>query len=80
MPKALELYKKSDVYKAQIARQIQRKREADETRTVESTEQKVDRAQHILAEEPKTIEPTISRDQVEQADAAGLGERTSRIV
>lgn len=80
MPKALELYKKSDVYKAQIARQIQRKREADETRTAESTEKKVDRAQQILAEEPKTIEPTRSRDQVEQEDAAGLEERTSRIV
>ena len=80
MPKALELYKKSDVYKAQIARQIQRKREADETRTVESTEKKVDRAQQILAEEPKTIEPTINRDQGEQGDVARKEDGTSRIV
>jgi hypothetical protein len=57
MPKALELYKNSDVHKRQIASRAQNKQQPDELLTTEDKEKKVNKAQQILAAEAKKDGP-----------------------
>jgi hypothetical protein len=51
MPTALELYRKSDVYKQQVAKRIQGKQKADEARTTGSTEKQRKVGAEILQED-----------------------------
>jgi ribonuclease HI len=77
MPKALELYKQSDVYKQTIARRLQKKQEADKARTTEVAEKKQDkenmaiRAREVVDTEVamQQVEREQKQDGIERADA-----------
>ena len=56
MPKALDLYKQSDVYKQTIMRRLQRKEKADETRTSESAVKIAAKAREVVDNEAKMQE------------------------
>ena len=56
MPKALDLYKQSDVYKQTILRRLQRKEKADETRTTESAVKIAAKARELVDNEAKMQE------------------------
>jgi ribonuclease HI len=76
MPKALELYKQSDVYKQTIARRLQKKQEADRARTTEVAEKKQDkenmaiRAREVVDTEVamRQVEREQKQDGIERAD------------
>jgi ribonuclease HI len=76
MPKALELYKQSDVYKQTIARRLQKKQEADKARTTEVAEKKQDkenmaiRAREVVDTEVamRQVEREQKQDGIERAD------------
>jgi hypothetical protein len=76
MPKALELYKQSDVYKQTIARRLQKKQEADKARTTEVAEKKQDkenmaiRAREVVDTEVamQQFEREQKQDGIERAD------------
>jgi hypothetical protein len=65
MPKALELYKQSDVYKQTIARRLQKKQEADKARTTEVAEKKQDKQYGIEGTEGGML-PSASKPVTEQ--------------
>lgn len=65
MPKALELYKQSDVYKQIIARRLQKKQEADKARTTEVAEKKQEKdSMAIRARE--VVDTEVAMQQVEK--------------
>ncbi|KAH8085901.1 peptidase family M48-domain-containing protein [Filobasidium floriforme] len=80
MPKALELYKQSDVYKQTIARRLQKKQEADKARTTEVAEKKQDkenmaiRAREVVDTEVamQQVEREQKQDGIERADGGKL--------
>jgi ribonuclease HI len=80
MPKALELYKQSDVYKQTIARRLQKKQEADKARTTEVAEKKQDkdnmaiRAREVVDTEVamQQVEKEQKKDGIERADGGML--------
>lgn len=53
MPKALELYKQSDVYKKIILKKFQRKDDADKTRTMEDPDKIAAKARKVVDKEVK---------------------------
>jgi len=65
MPKALELYKQSDVYKQTIARRLQKKQEADKARTTEVAEKKQDK-ENMAIRAREVVDTEVTMQQVEK--------------
>jgi hypothetical protein len=65
MPKALELYKQSDVYKQTIARRLQKKQEADKARTTEVAEKKQEK-ESIVIRAREVVDTEVAMQQVER--------------
>jgi ribonuclease HI len=74
MPKALELYKQSDVYKQTIARRLQKKQEADKARTTEVAEKQQDK-ENMAIRAREVVDSEVAIQQVAREQKQDGNER-----